>query len=84
MGAMKAIIDAGLNIPSDIALIGCGNLHFDNYLRIPLSSIDQQTATLGQHAARLAVELIENGTPPQPKVQLLEPKLVIRDSSRRI
>lgn len=83
MGAMKAILDAGLTVPGDVALIGCGNLHFDNYLRVPLSSIDQQTATLGQHAARLAIRLVEDSKPPRPITQLLEPKLIIRDSSRR-
>jgi LacI family transcriptional regulator len=34
-GAMQAILEAGLRIPADIALIGCGNLHFANTYGCP-------------------------------------------------
>src|SRR5438552_9220250 len=37
VGAMQAVLDAGLRIPADIALLGCGNIHFDDYLRVPRS-----------------------------------------------
>lgn len=43
IGAIHAILDAGLRVPEDIAVIGSGNLHYDDELRVPLSSIDQQT-----------------------------------------
>ena len=59
MGAMNAILEAGLRIPGDIALIGCGNVHYDASLRVPLSSIDQQSASIGERAAKLALSLIE-------------------------
>jgi LacI family transcriptional regulator len=48
---MRAILEAGLRIPANLALIGCGNLHFANYLRMPLSSVDQQSAAIGMRAA---------------------------------
>jgi LacI family transcriptional regulator len=41
MGAMNYALDKGLRVPEDIAIIGCGNLHYDDSLRVPLSSIDQ-------------------------------------------
>ena len=53
IGAMKAILEKGLRIPEDIALIGSGNLHFDNLLRVPLSTIDQCSEMIGETAARL-------------------------------
>lgn len=83
MGAMKAILDAGLRIPADIALLGCGNLHFDDYLRVPLSSVDQQSTAIGIRAARLAIDLVRAGTAVRPKTILLEPKVIQRDSTRR-
>jgi LacI family transcriptional regulator len=83
MGASKAILDAGLGIPEDLALIGCGNLHYDSFLRIPLSSVDQQSAALGQRAARMAMGLLGAEKGALPQTLLLEPKLVVRDSSRR-
>lgn len=82
MGAMNEILDAGLRIPQDIAVIGCGNVHYDASLRVPLSSIDQRSAALGERAARLALDLIESKI-RRPKTILLEPKLVARASTRR-
>jgi len=81
VGAMKAILEAGLRIPEDIALVGCGNIHLDDYLRVPLTSVDQQSTAIGQKAGRLALGLLDDNPPLRPKTILLEPKLVIRQSS---
>ena len=51
LGAINAILEAGLRVPEDIAVIGCGNVHYDSSLRVPLSSIDQQSSAIGEHAA---------------------------------
>jgi|HubBroStandDraft_5_1064220.scaffolds.fasta_scaffold13695_2 LacI family transcriptional regulator len=82
IGAMDAILDAGLRIPEDVAIIGCGNLHYDSALRIPLSSIDQHSHIIGRRAAEIALDLI--GAKEQPPVRsvVLEPALVIRSSTR--
>jgi len=80
IGAMQAVLEAGLSIPGDIAFVGCGNVRYSDYLRIPLSSIDQSTSLLGEHAGNLALELIREAA-VQPKNIQVEPKLVIRASS---
>ena len=48
IGAMSTIHEAGLRIPEDIALIGCGNLPNNDCLRVSLSSIDQKSQMIGQ------------------------------------
>lgn len=83
VGAMNATLEAGLRIPEDMAIIGCGNVHYDESLRVPLSSIDQQSAIIGQKAARLTLHLIGAKAPVRPKSILLEPKLVARASTAR-
>jgi len=83
IGAMSSILDAGLRIPEDIALIGCGNLPNDDCLRVPLSSIDQQSHVLGQRAAELVLSLLESKQKPRAQTIILEPTLVIRSSTRR-
>jgi LacI family transcriptional regulator len=80
IGAMQATMDAGLRIPQDIAFVGCGNLRYAPYLKVPLTSIDQATDRMGEVAAKLAVELARKAD-PQPQVTLLEPTLVVRQSS---
>jgi LacI family transcriptional regulator len=82
MAAMNVILEAGLRIPEDIAIIGCGNVHYDPSLRVPLSSVDQQCAAIGERAAKLALNLIESKG-VRPKTMLLEPKVVARASTKR-
>jgi LacI family transcriptional regulator len=84
LGAMKAILEAGLRIPEDIAVAGCGNVRYSDFLRVPLTSIDQDSEAIGVHAAELAVALIESKTLPSPKTIIVEPRLVVRDSTRRL
>jgi LacI family transcriptional regulator len=91
IGAIHAILDAGLRIPEDVAVIGCGNLHYGSELRVPLSTIDQNTEQIGERAARLALSLLESkGRPgneskgrPKNKTVIIQPKLVIRASTDR-
>jgi len=83
IGAIDAILAAGLGVPHDVAVIGCGNLHFDKSLRVALSSIDQQSAAIGERTGKLLLSIIEAKTPPQPKCIMLEPAVVARESTRR-
>jgi len=81
IGAMDAALKAGLRIPEDLAVIGCGNLRYANYLRVPLSSIDQHTKELGRRAGQLADELSEKPD-QQRQTILIPPTLVLRESTR--
>ena len=80
IGAMHAALEAGLTIPGDIAFVGCGNVRYSDYLRIPLSSIDQSTALLGKHAGDLALELIQKKSSTPRKIRV-KPSLIVRASS---
>jgi LacI family transcriptional regulator len=82
-GAMRAIFEAGLRIPEDVALIGCCNVHYAGLLRVPLTSIDQRSDAIGERAAQLAMGLVEAKSLVPPESILLEPKLVIRRSTQR-
>jgi LacI family transcriptional regulator len=83
MGAMQAAIETGTRIPQDIAFIGSGNVRYAKFLRVPLSTIDQQSREIGERAARLAFKLIESKTQPVPSTILLAPQLIVRESSAR-
>lgn len=83
IGAMDAILDAGLRIPEDIAVIGSGNLHYDHSLRVPLSSIDQNSQAIGERTAAILMGMLGAKVRPQPMSVILEPSLVARASSTR-
>ncbi|MBV9265215.1 MAG: LacI family DNA-binding transcriptional regulator [Acidobacteriaceae bacterium] len=83
MGVMDAILEAGLRIPEDICIIGAGNVRYAGALRVPLSSIDQDSALLGSRSAELALSLVQAKTPQRPKQIIIPPQLVVRQSSMR-
>jgi LacI family transcriptional regulator len=80
-GAMKAILEAGLEIPGDIKVIGVGNVHYSDLLRVPLSTIDQSSATIGQQAADILIKAITSKRRRPGKTVILEPTLVAREST---
>jgi LacI family transcriptional regulator len=80
VGAIDATLQAGLRVPEDVAVIGCGNFRYADYLRVPLSSIDHGTAELGRIVGEFALDL--SARPEQePRSVLVEPKLVVRAST---
>ena len=82
-GAMRAIMEAGLRIPEDIAVVGCGNVLYSDFLRVPLSTIDQDSQAIGSHAAELALELMREKGGIRPRTVLIPPRLIVRASSLR-
>jgi LacI family transcriptional regulator len=83
-GAIQAVLESGLRVPADVAIIGAGNVHYSDQLRVPLSTIDQSSGLLGEEAAGLLVQCIEAKTPAKPSHILIPPRLIVRDSSRRM
>jgi LacI family transcriptional regulator len=83
IGAMEKILDEGLSVPEDIALIGCGNLHFDASLKVALSSIDQHSHLIGKHAGEVLLDIFKSKKPLAARTIVLEPALVARASTRR-
>ncbi len=81
VGAINCILEAGLNVPNDIAVIGCGNLRLATYLEVPLSSIDQNTAELGEQAASLTTTLLSGTATPEFRDIRVQPKVVARAST---
>lgn len=81
-GAMKAILEAGLRIPQDIKVIGVGNVHYSDLLRVPLSTIDQSSDTIGQQAADILAKAISSKRRRPAKSSIvLTPRLVAREST---
>jgi LacI family transcriptional regulator len=83
IGALQAAVEADLELPRDLGIIGVGNHRYGRYLRVPLSTIDQQRATIGHSAANLILALIEKKRLRTRSI-LISPKYVIRDSSNRL
>jgi LacI family transcriptional regulator len=83
IGALDAARKHGLSLPADFGLIGVGNMRYGQYLIVPLSTVDQQRGEIGSKAATLLIDLIDGKASRSDKPVLLQPRLVIRNSSSR-
>jgi len=81
-GAIKAILEAGIQIPEQIKVIGVGNVHYSDLLRVPLSTIDQDSTNIGRQAADMLLKAIGSKRKRSPKTVIIDPTLIPRESTR--
>ena len=77
-GAYDAILDSGLRVPEDVALVGFNDIDFSSMRAVALTTVNHSISGLGEEAVRLLLERIE-GREAGVEV-ILEPRLVIRSS----
>jgi len=85
-GVIAEALRKGIAVPADLAVIGCGNMHYDTEIRVPLSSIDQRSAEIGQRAARLTLDILAAKaakTTLDFREIILQPRLAARESTAR-
>jgi len=88
-GCVKALIEKGLSIPNDIALIGFDDVDMFEIMNMNISTVSRPTELMGEVAAEVLFDLIEDidKNTPRPssiKEVLLETKLVLRGSEKLI
>ncbi len=82
IGAMKAIHEAGLRMPDDIAVVGSGNLRHLDFLSVPLSTIDQHSLDIGERAADFVLRMIRAKRNPPARTVLVKPDFIARESTQ--
>ena len=80
IGAMQALEEVGRRVGRDVALVGGGNIHYGDMLRVPLTTVSWSRSEMGQQAARLLLQLIEGKAPGRKQI-VLPPELIVRSSS---
>lgn len=80
-GVMKAIREAGLRIPQDVAVVGYDDVEFCSYLETPLSSVRIPKEELGKTAAEGLIRKLTEGAEDPLKVSL-PVSLIVRTSSQ--
>ena len=79
IGAMRAVQEAGLQIPKDVAFVGFDDLPVASTLPIKLTTVHQPITHFGIKAVDLLIDMIEKGTKPAKRM-ILDAELIIRDS----
>jgi DNA-binding LacI/PurR family transcriptional regulator len=78
MASIRAITDSGRRVPDDIAVIGYDDLPVARYFSPPLSTIRQDLTLGGQLLVEKLLEAIDG---KNPRATVLDPELIIRESS---
>ncbi len=81
VGAIFACREAGLRVPQDISIVGAGNIEGENDPSPFVTTLDWPREGLGRLAATLLMSAIENPTRKGREVRVLEPRLLLRQSS---
>lgn len=79
LGALRALGEAGISVPDQIALVGFDDMPFSATTRPPLTTVRQPIEEMGEVAVRMLIALVE-GTPADPRQVVLPTRLVIRES----
>jgi len=79
LGAIKAVREAGLKIPDDVAVVGFDDLKFSASLEVPLTTVRQPKYEIGKTAACILMEKIE-GRDAEMRRVVLPTSLVVRES----
>ncbi|HEX8218423.1 MAG TPA: LacI family DNA-binding transcriptional regulator [Chloroflexia bacterium] len=80
VGALRALREAGLRVPEDIALAGFDDIPFAARADPPLTTVRQPIQRMGTLAAETLIDLISHPQ-PQPRRIVLPTELLIRESS---
>jgi len=79
LGVYQAILEEGLRIPEDVALIGFNDIEFSSMRGIELTTIGKKKFEMGAIAVEILVEKIEKGDDRQSAKEIfLMPELIIR------
>ena len=81
IGAMKAIWEAGLKVPDDIAVVGVGDIALGDMLKVPLTTVSWSRKDQGFNAAELLLNGLESDAKGAPRRVIIPPRLVARQSS---
>jgi LacI family transcriptional regulator len=81
IGAMKAIWEAGLHVPDDVAVVGVGDIALGDLLRVPLTTVGWSRKDQGRHAAELLLNGLDDDDAAEPQRIIIPPQLIVRESS---
>ena len=82
LGALRAIRDAGLRIPDDIALAAFDDLDWMSLMQPQLTVVSQPTYELGRTAAEWLFVRIHDRARPCRQI-VLQPEIIVRQSCAR-
>jgi DNA-binding LacI/PurR family transcriptional regulator len=81
IGLIRALVEAGVNVPDDTAVIGFDDAGVGAFLETGLTTVAQPALEIGRRAAKLVMDRIKNiDSFAEPQKVLLNTNLVVRET----
>ncbi|QWU17670.1 LacI family transcriptional regulator [Paenibacillus sophorae] len=78
IGAMKALLEAGISIPGEVALIGFDDIEMASYVNVPLTTVKIHTEQMGRTGVNLLMERLGGRSIPVKAV--VPARFIVRQS----
>jgi LacI family transcriptional regulator len=79
-GALRALAEASLRVPQDVAVVGFDDVPLASYTEPPLTTVRQELRQMGETAARMLMDFFDGTALPTAPV-MLPTTLIVRGSS---
>ena len=79
-GVMRAVLSAGLRVPEDISIVGCGDASGSDMFRVPLTTLRAPAAKMVDMGVELLLDCM-NEHEVEPKTTVLDVELIVRSST---
>jgi len=84
IGALIAARERGVRLPEEMGIVGFANEPFTEFVMPSLTSVDQNSIEMGRTVAKIFLETGDSNKETREKMKInLEPRLIIRQSSKR-
>ncbi len=81
LGALGALHDLGIKVPSDVSVVGFDNIQLAEHPLLNLTTINHPKRETGDSAARLLLQRIAGDRNDPPRSVILKPSLIVRGTS---
>ncbi|MCB2357487.1 LacI family DNA-binding transcriptional regulator [Clostridium estertheticum] len=83
IGAMKATVEAGLNVPNDISIMGFDGMQLGDFLTPALTTVRRPIIEISKRGAEKLLSIIENNTDDGEKIYI-STELIKRESVAKL
>jgi Transcriptional regulators len=85
IGALRWTQKNGMAVPDEVAIVGFDNIEFAEHAATPLTSVNYEIRLVTDLAVARLLELIGfKDALPEPNVTLIDPELIVRESTQRL
>jgi DNA-binding LacI/PurR family transcriptional regulator len=81
-GAIRAIYEAGLRVPEEIAVVGFDDLAVSAFYNPPLTTVRQPVEEISTEVCEYLLRAIENQAIQEPACKVFVPQLILRKSTQ--